>query len=58
MARHPFNLIVVLRTSGATVRNWLLSILPQNQMSNLLTFLNNLENETNMLTLLDTSFTK
>jgi hypothetical protein len=53
--RHPFNLIVVLRTSSATVRNWILSLLPENLMPSLLNFLNNLENETNLLTHLERS---
>ncbi len=55
MKQHPFNLIVVLRTSGATVRNWMLSLVPEHLMPSLLSFLNNLENETNLLTHLERS---
>jgi hypothetical protein len=55
MKQHPFNLIVVLRTSVATVRNWMLSLVPEHLMPSLLSFLNNLENETNLLTHLERS---
>ena len=54
--KHPKNLMIVLKTSVATVRNWLMRKSPEAGKENILEFLNNLEMKVLQLMDLDTLF--
>ena len=54
--KHPKNLMIVLKTSVATVRNWLAQKSANSSGDNILEFLNNLEAKVLQLMELDTLF--